>query len=313
MKKIPIMFCFNKAYLIPAFVSIYSLLDTKSKNTFYDIFIFYDDEIKDELGIFDSLKKVFSDYQINYIYVGDLAKKFFVSGYLSIQTYYRLFMPYLISQYDKALYSDVDIIFKKDLSEFYDIDVNGYCVAGSKGNYRISDLMKEIAPSVKEGVYINAGNLLLNLKEIREGNYKDEIIRLVKLPFPHHDQDVLNVVFQDKIKYISPKFAFLSHKDYESQVFKDIDIKEIEEKRFLTHFAGDTKPWHTKFVNFASDWYSVFNKAKSLINKTKVKEFIKTSTRIKNFKTFTMKVGLYPFFWIVKRFIVKFIPFRKKS
>ena len=41
----------------------------------------------------------------------------------TLTTYYRLFIPNLYPQYDKAVYLDSDIVVRGDISKFYNINI----------------------------------------------------------------------------------------------------------------------------------------------------------------------------------------------
>ncbi|MDE4998687.1 glycosyltransferase, partial [Francisella tularensis] len=47
-----------------------------------------------------------------------------------IITFYRLLIPKLLHQYDKVIYSDVDVLFQSDMSEVYYTDLTSYEWAG---------------------------------------------------------------------------------------------------------------------------------------------------------------------------------------
>ena len=59
---------------------------------------------------------------------------------------------------DKLLYLDVDILFNRDITLLYDMDIEGYEYAAARDHY---------GKYLVYFNYINAGVLLLNMKEIR--------------------------------------------------------------------------------------------------------------------------------------------------
>ena len=95
--------------------------------------------------------------------VGDYYRKAFAgspneSAYCSPYTLIRLFADEVPGMPDKLLYLDADILFNRDVHLLWDIDVEGYEYAAARDHYG----KYLIRPN-----YINAGVLLLNLKEIR--------------------------------------------------------------------------------------------------------------------------------------------------
>lgn len=97
--------------------------------------------------------------------------------YCSPYTLLRLFADRIPGMPDKLLYLDVDIMFNRDITLLYDIDVTGYEYAAARDHYG----KYLINPN-----YMNAGVLLLNMPEIRRtGLLKKarELIRTKKLLF----------------------------------------------------------------------------------------------------------------------------------
>ena len=72
---------------------------------------------------------------------------------------------------DKMLYLDIDMMARKDISELYNIDVSKYEYAAVREKYG----SKMIRPD-----YINAGMLLLNMKEIKETGLLKRARTLIK-------------------------------------------------------------------------------------------------------------------------------------
>lgn len=79
--------------------------------------------------------------------------------YCSPYTLLRLFADLIPEIPDKLLYLDVDIMFHRDITLLYDIDVEDYEYAAARDHY---------GKYLIHWNYINAGVLLLNMKKIRE-------------------------------------------------------------------------------------------------------------------------------------------------
>ena len=78
---------------------------------------------------------------------------------------------------DKLLYLDVDILFNRDITLLYDMDIEGYEYAAARDHY---------GKYLVYFNYINAGVLLLNMREIRRTGLFEkarELIKTKKLPF----------------------------------------------------------------------------------------------------------------------------------
>ena len=98
-------------------------------------------------------------------------------AYCSPYTLLRLFADLIPGMPEKLLYLDVDLLFHRVITLLYDIDVTGYEYAAARDHY---------GKYLVHPNYINAGVLLLNLKEIKEtGLLKKarELIKTKKLMF----------------------------------------------------------------------------------------------------------------------------------
>lgn len=67
---------------------------------------------------------------LNY-YINKIKNKLYTRDYYSVTTYFRLFIPNLYPQYNKALYLDCDIVLLADVAELYNIDMGDNLVAAA--------------------------------------------------------------------------------------------------------------------------------------------------------------------------------------
>ncbi len=92
-------------------------------------------------------------------------------AYCSPYTLIRLFADKVSEIPDKILYLDADIMFNRDICLLYHTDIEGYEYAAARDHYG----KYLINPN-----YINAGVLLLNMKEIRETGLLEKARGLIK-------------------------------------------------------------------------------------------------------------------------------------
>lgn len=174
----------------------------------------------------------------------------FASFSISLQ---KLFIADYLKEVDKVLYLDADTLVLEDLSSVYKTKLKDNYVAAVKDGlmYQFPEHIREIGLEWRK-FYFNSGIMLMNLKQIREDNIKNRAI----IYFNTHeevfgDQDVLNVVFKDKVMPLSYRYncnskffeekdaAFLS--DFYGEKVAETPQKVYENAAIL-HFAGH-KPW----------------------------------------------------------------------
>lgn len=169
---------------------------------------------------------------------------------LSKETYYRLFAPNILPKdIDKILYLDVDLLITGSLKELYQIDLQGYYFAGAPDMSIGVDVCKRQLEIPEEYTYINAGVLLMNLKELRKKmDLKAALDFARKYPrkVPNCDQDVINGLYYDKIRIVGQKFnyeaRFHSLEDlllYPFRYIKFLLFRDIN----IIHYMGKSKPW----------------------------------------------------------------------
>lgn len=263
MNIIPIAFAFDNNLAFPACVALSSLMMNAKEDTFYDIFILHSCKQPLKHEDIDRLPSYYKNCRIQYRTVDSTFDEAFEIRGITTPAYYRLLIPELIPEYDKVLYSDVDVIFRSDLGEFYNIDMTSYYVAGvdSLANLQ-SELVKyynEAVGTGSEGI-IYSGNLIINSKEILKDNLIPRFKKLAKNKYTFQDMDVLNIACRGKIKYLSPAFCLTTYiseynvyrKEDLLQVWSDKDIKDAL-SHGIVHFNGK-KPWNDVCINFDIWW-----------------------------------------------------------
>ena len=270
MNIIPIAFAFDNNLILPACVCISSLLMHAHKDTFYDIFILHSEKEKLKREQLDRLSQYYPNCRIQYREVDETFDHAFEIRGITTPTYYRLLIPELVSEYDKIIYSDVDVIFRSDLSEIYnEIDLTNCYVAGVNALIPFIPNMKEYYTKLGrvdiEGV-IYAGNIIINSKKIREENVVSRFKDLARNKFRFQDLDVLNIVCQGRISYMKPAFCLttyffelaLNNRTALYDYWKEEDIQDAMDVG-IVHYNGQ-KPWKGYCVNF-DIWWEYYRKS----------------------------------------------------
>ena len=269
MNVIPIVFAFDNNLVFPACICISSLLMNAREETFYDIFILHSSKVELEKNELNKLPFFFDNCRIQYKEVdGTFDTSFEIRG-ITTPAYYRLLIPKLVPDYDKVIYSDVDVIFRSDLWNIYSETnlVNCY-VAGVNS---LSHLIPEnviyyntlgISP---DGI-VYSGNLIFNSKKILEDGIIDKFLTLSKNKYKYQDMDILNIVCRGHIEYLSPEFCLTTYISqwviYNRQALKQFWNDGMIERALssgIVHYNGQ-KPWKQYCVNF-DIWWEYYRKS----------------------------------------------------
>ena len=244
---IPIFYACDTNYLPYLSVSIASLKEHTNNKFLYRIYILHS-KIKEEdqkpiLSLSDNY------FIIEFVNVNEKLKsvnnQLQIRDYYTASTYYRMFIADMFKEYDKALYLDSDTVILDDVAKLYfkklkDNYVGAITDKVVSSNEVFQRYTKEVL-GIKAKRYFNAGILLMNLSKFRQDNFYEKFIELLrKYKFVvAQDQDYLNVICKDKVKYISYRW-------------NTMPICEEEKKLpSLIHYNLTLKPWHYADIAYA--------------------------------------------------------------
>ena len=268
MKKIPVVFCFDDNWELPAGVCLTSLLVNANPDTFYDIFILHSAGCTFPDGKINELPVQYGNCRITFRSVGREFENAFEIRGITVATYYRLLIPEIVPEYDKIIYSDVDVIFRKDLAHIYEsTDLTDFYMAGvvdpSPDVYKYHKYIRSLNLIPED--YIYAGNLIINAKLLREDGIVQKFIKEVNHSrYQCQDMDIINIVCKGKTKKIAPEFC-LSMAVRECAIYQKKqsiytqEELEISLKEGIVHYTGP-KPW-IKYCPDFDIWWEYYRKS----------------------------------------------------
>lgn len=260
---IPIVFSTDHNYVMQAGVCIFSLL-TYADDACYDIFILVSKDVNEiDKDILRKQVVEFPGHRISFVeHNGEFDKSFEVRS-ISTMAYYRLMIPWLIPQYDKIIYSDVDVIFHLSLKRLYETDIEDYVVGMVPAvRLRLTKRGRVHCKHVKLDInnYFNSGFLFINAKKQRELKLDEEYLKLSGERFTYQDQDIINTVCRGQIMSLSTKYCILPtlfdqfrRNDPKIHIYygdNADNIRYIKGEDCIIHYAGP-KPW----VNYTYGYY----------------------------------------------------------
>lgn len=193
----------------------------------------------------------FPKLEIHFIEVpaGLLDRVYIRNQHLSRVTYARLAMGELLPAYvTRLVYLDCDVLVRADLGELYRFDLRGKTLGGSVdwGVWLWRKQKTFLFPF--DGEYINAGVLLVDLKNWRERNCGEKCFAYMRKPdYPilYEDQDVLNFTLHQDIALFPVKWNTMLC--FPAKKVKTLGLPqawpEALEKPGIVHFTSSDKPW----------------------------------------------------------------------
>ena len=240
-KEIPVFFAVDNGYIPFLGVALSSLIDNTSKENIYAIKILYtnvteENKIKIKKYETENISIEFVDLNKQ---LEEIKEKLYTRNYFSNTTYYRLFIPELYPEYDKAVYIDSDTVCLSDIAELYNTDMGDNLIAGiPDGVIQAIDIFKDYVERVV-GVadynnYFNAGVIVMNLKELRDYKFEEKFIYMLeKIKFEvAQDQDYLNRLCKGRVKILDYSWNRMPV------------MGKTEEKINLIHYNLGAKPWY---------------------------------------------------------------------
>ena len=267
--KIPVVFAFDDNYALPASIAIQSLLDSKKPTTEYEIIVLHGGLLP------ETIKNMEKICPIRWIKVDTATLKNVPQGWSGLETYYRLLIADLLPEYDKVIWSDVDVLFKGDLADIYSQNLEGADWGGIIAERQ--DEKEGVHPHYPENkkpyVYM-PGFMVIDTKLWRQKKMWDRFMEIIKMygeKLKFFDLDILNLA-ADKIYPVPFEYCVLENiyddmenaPEYpwlERAQGKEALIK-AQKNPIIIHYAGrNPKVWKRKKDEIPAYYWSYIEKS----------------------------------------------------
>lgn len=259
---INILVTLNSTYIPPLCTMLRSLAVSNSNEAF-NIYVAYcaltdEDFKKIEYALSDIDAEVYPIKLDDALFEKAPSKK-----RISKETYYRMFAPlYLPKSVDRILYIDPDTVVINPLKSFYQTDFGGNYIIGAKHFDGAVDKWNRGRLGIKNSPkYINAGIMLLNIREMRKDFSSDKIFSLINR---YHrilflaDQDAINILYDGKIKTFTEYKINLDERSF-NHLLKHCSLEDalefVETNTIIVHFNGKYKPWKDDYKGNLKEFY----------------------------------------------------------
>lgn len=261
---IPIALAADDTYVPMLTTTIESVIRNASPDYYYDIVVLEKNISSKHQQLICEHFSMNKNVSIRFANVVRLINSFDLSTsneHISIETYYRFLIQWILPDYNKVLYLDSDLIVVGDISDLFAIDLGENLIAAVRdidfqGNLNMKDgkrmaYAKEVLHLQKPFDYFQAGVLLLNTEGLRSVHTIQEWLTISSDPkYIYNDQDILNAECQGRVVYLDPSWNVMNDcADRVKNVFSfapamyfDSYQRSVAHSK-IVHYAGFEKPW----------------------------------------------------------------------
>lgn len=248
---IPIFFTIDKDYAKYLSVAIASLTDNANDEYNYNIHIVYESITPDAIEKLKKYEKpniriIFNEMKKGLDLITNRKENLLRTDFFTLTIYYRIFIPFMFKEYDKAIYIDSDTCIPGDISELYNINLGENLFAGcSDISCKNNDVLCkyfETNAGINIDEYINSGVLLMNMKKLRELNFEKHFLYLLN---KYHfdticpDQDYINVMAKGRILHLSNEWNAMP-----------TNGNIVYQNPKIIHYNLFFKPWHYDNIDY---------------------------------------------------------------
>ena len=269
-----VVFAANEAFSPALAVCINSMLDHIDETKFYDIVVLESDITEDSKARLYLLCSRYPTVQLRFFNPSALLSGYTLqknpNDHISMETYYRFLISDILGEYERVAYLDCDTVIMEDVAKLFEHHVEGFLLAAaldaeipaqrSGEDPTMEPYLKSVLGLEEGDPYLQAGVLLLNLKEMRSFHSVEEWLTLAsKRKYRYNDQDILNKECKGRFSILpmewnvvvncnNRRLPIIERGPYEVYAA----YMEARKNPKLVHYAGFEKPWDAPYSDFAS-------------------------------------------------------------
>ncbi len=264
---IPCSYSLDNNYVFPTLVSMTSLVENAGNNTFYSIYVMIDKEFSQEnQNIIKTVEQKHVEHcEVFFLKMNDKYKNETLNNRLKTPCYYRLELHNLLPNINKIIYLDGDTGIFEDLTELINIDMKGNYILGF-----LDSLPNAIEKfGIPNATVLCSGVLLMDLDALRKNNMTEKFNKFIaeqKEKINQQDQTIINVVCQDKISTLPPKYGIwcfeakihaLKHNNRQRPWLKynEEEFLKAYSHPAILHYVWPKPYWRRKRPIFNKEWW----------------------------------------------------------
>ena len=239
-KVVPVFLAADENYLPFASVTLRSIINRADKKNEYRVYILHAGETGENANLVLSMQT--ENVRVEFVDVAHKANRIKsvmrCRDYYTSAIYFRLFIPEMFPEFDKAIYIDCDTVLLEDIAKLYDEEL-GENYVGAVADQAVAsvEVFKEYTKNALDILaeeYFNSGVLVLNLKALRAIPFFEAFYGILSsydfVVAP--DQDCLNLICKNKTRFLDAGWNAMPIRG------------ETEVALKLVHYNLTMKPWH---------------------------------------------------------------------
>lgn len=273
---IPIAFAVSDSYVPMFATAVCSLLAHADPNRRYAIVVLETgitdqnkEELRRQVAAFPNASLMFYDVRR------------FISGYhlttnnphISVETYYRFVIPFLLKDYKKVVYLDSDLLVLDDIAKLYAVDLGDDALAAVRdldfiGSVNTKDGRRKEYAQTELHLddpydYFQAGVLVINTARMRQMHSLEQWLGMAtNSRYMYNDQDLLNKECQGTVTFLDPSWNVMT--DCAQRVEAVFSFapeplftayQQSRQHPRIIHYAGFEKPWNNVWSDFAPEYW----------------------------------------------------------
>lgn len=246
-----IMISINREYMKYACIMLMSLKE-HHRDILLSVYILHN-ELTDE--DFQQMDEIIGPEGIELIPVfipEGTVKDFQIGNWPEVNAYRLLATDLFGESLERILHLDVDILITGDISKFYNMPFEDHYLIGCEDYLPDTIRRQKCRAQGKDEntLFFNAGVLLFNISKLSMEGFYYSVYADIRKKYPnikieYPDQDMLNLLFNDKTKYVDRikyNYAPYFYKTNDSEHYYDTS-EDVEANCRIVHMFGASKPW----------------------------------------------------------------------
>ena len=257
---IPVFFSIDSKYAPFFSVTLSSLLDNASEEYAYRIIVLHQGLRESDKKQLRKVPKSYPGKDVSFDFVPIRRNMSAIvrnmerqsgSLYKTLTIYYRLFIPVMFPEFEKAIYLDSDMVVTDDISKLYNIELGSHLLGAvnDASVYGVKPFAEYIqkALGIELTKYVNSGVLLMNMRGLREVHFHDRFLELMNrygFDTVAPDQDYINVLCKDRILLLDGRW-------------NTMPLRGVPEKEEvgIVHYNLNNKPWRFDNIPYGEHFW----------------------------------------------------------